>query len=126
MLYIYVAGPVTGVPDYNRKLFFAIKKYLSWFKDVVVVTPTEMALELKEIIGLEIDEILWNQFMSYSIAQIAGFDVVVFTENYYLSAGCLMEEMTCKKMGIERYYLHDFPGIEQEIVKKYGGDYDQE
>lgn len=77
---MYIAGPMTGLPDYNRAAFFAAAR---WIKDNTEFVPIHTAWMES---GFED-----RQYMAMSIHLLASCDAMVLLPGWRESKGVAME-----------------------------------
>lgn len=79
---LYVAGPMTGYPDYNYKAFNEAER---WLREhgYEVLNPTSNDI-LKD--GLE-----WDDALRRSIVQVIQADGIAVLRNWQMSAGAALE-----------------------------------
>lgn len=97
---IYIAGPMTGLPDLNRAEFDKAERYLrSSFKDCVIYNPIEKAK-------------LWGWTEKTSLRHIADTlnSYIVSSDSIYMlrgwkeSKGATAEHAVAKWIGLEIIY----------------------
>lgn len=77
---IYIAGKMTGLPDYNRTEFNLKEKYLEW-KGHIVLNPARHPLGLDR-----------EYYMSHAYIDIDHCDAVYFLDGWERSEGARMEK----------------------------------
>lgn len=77
---LYVAGPMTGYPDYNYKAFDEAER---WLRDhgYEVLNPTSN----------KPDDPTWDNYMRASIVQVTQADGIAVLRNWQGSAGAVLE-----------------------------------
>lgn len=83
---VYLAGPMTGIPDYNRNAFFAAEKQLQDMGYTVLnpaYTPD----------GLEYDD-----YLSIGFAMLDCSDAIVLLRGWERSEGAALELQRAKSM----------------------------
>ena len=94
-LLIYIAGPMTGIPEYNRPAFNAAAKSLKE-RGATVINPAT---------NFGGDQTLTHaQYMRYSIHQLLVVDAVYMLNNWEFSEGAVCEHTIAKSLGLEIYY----------------------
>lgn len=102
---VYISGPMTGLPDYNRTAFFAAEK---WLKEqgAIVLNPAYSPD------GLPSHE----AYMTIALAMLRVAQFVFLLPNYRNSKGVAMELELAKEMGIPICHAsdHAVPGVTVE------------
>lgn len=77
---LYVAGPMTGYPDYNYPTFRLAEQ---WLRDhgYEVLNPTSN----------KPDDPTWDNYMRASIVQVTQADGIAVLRNWQMSAGAALE-----------------------------------
>jgi hypothetical protein len=93
---VYIAGPISGMPDYNRQAFadMADKLRRSGFD---AVNPHETCSG----IVADNDKDLWAKCMKADIKQLMDCDYIMLLPGWNKSKGCRIEIALCKELGIE-------------------------
>jgi len=98
---IYIAGPMTGLPEYNRPAFNAAAAQIRemWRcteLPTIVINPTR---------NYGGDQTLTHvQYMRYSIHQLLIVDAVYMLNNWQFSEGACCEHTIAKSLGLDIYY----------------------
>lgn len=96
---VYVAGPISGMPDYNRVAFAVMTDKLrkAGFE---VVNPHETCRSIvAEHEGTEKE--LWIKCMRADIKQLMDCDYITLLPGWERSKGCRIEIALCKELGLE-------------------------
>ncbi len=88
MAKVYIAGPMTGLPDYNRPAFFAAADELVNGGD----TPLNPAILP--------DGLSQADYMAICIAMLQRADSIVMLENWERSEGARAELSLAQKLGL--------------------------
>lgn len=86
---VYIAGPMTGLPDYNRPAFNAAAKILSQCGEIVLnpaVLPDGMRHE---------------EYMTICLAMVEVCDAVMLLPGWEQSVGAQMEHKRARELGKE-------------------------
>lgn len=96
---VYIAGPISGVPDYNVVAFASMADKLrkAGFE---VVNPHETC---REIVAQHegTDKELWVKCMKADIKQLMDCDYITLLPGWERSKGCRIEIALCKELGLE-------------------------
>lgn len=76
---VFIAGPMTGLPDFNRPAFFAAAEYLE-AKGCIVLNPAVLP-----------DGLTHDGYLRITLAMLAEAQVVVFLPGWMESKGARME-----------------------------------
>lgn len=92
---IYISGPITGMPDLNRKAFSAMAAKI---RDAghIPVNPHEVCAHLSETAT-------WADYMRLDIKAMMDCDAVAFLPGWWESRGACVEERLAIDLGIKRY-----------------------
>ncbi len=92
---IYIAGPMTGLPDYNRPAFYEAAK--SWEEQgYAVLNPA--------VPDKSLDDSDWVGYMRRSLQNLLVCDKVVFLPGWELSRGARLEHQIAQALEMEIYY----------------------
>lgn len=89
---IYIAGPMTGMPNFNREAFFRKQMSLrlgGW----TVISPHVLPSGLKD-----------TNYMDICLAMVRSADAVYMLSNWERSQGAYCEYVLAKKLGLDIYY----------------------
>lgn len=86
---VYISGPMTGLPDYNRPAFFTAEKYLK-SQGAVVLNPAYSPDGLPD----------HSSYMRIALAMVAEAQCVFLLPDWEQSKGVAMELELAKSMGI--------------------------
>lgn len=78
---VYVAGPMTGLPDYNYPAFEAAVAQLE-AAGFEVVSPTE---------GGQVDGWAWEDYLRRGLGQLLGCEAVAILDGWHRSRGARVE-----------------------------------
>lgn len=84
---IYIAGPMTGLPEFNRPAFFKEADFLS--SDCIVLNPATLPSNLSQ-----------GQYMDICFAMIRAADRLVMLHGWEKSEGAVAEYHYAKKLGL--------------------------
>lgn len=89
---IYIAGPMTGLPNYNREAFF--RKQMSLRLDGwAVISPHVLPSGLTQ-----------SNYMDICLAMVRSANAVYMLRNWEKSSGAYCEHALAKKLGLDIYY----------------------
>ena len=98
---IYIAGPMTGIEDYNRAAFDrAAKQIKQMWKGTAL--PTTVINPARNYGGYQ--GLTHARYMRYSIHQLLIVDAVYMLNNWELSEGATVEHTIAKSLGLDIYY----------------------
>ena len=86
---IYIAGPMTGLPDYNRPSFNAAAKILSQCGEIVL-NPAVLPDGMKH-----------EEYMTICLAMVEVCDAVMLLPGWEQSVGAQMEQKRARELGKE-------------------------
>ena len=86
---IYIAGPMTGLPDYNRPAFNAAARILSQNGEIVL-NPATLPEGMKH-----------HEYMTICLAMIEVCDQVMLLPGWEKSVGAQMEQKRARELGKE-------------------------
>lgn len=101
---IYIAGPMTDLPDFNFPAFndmAAILRGLGYH----VENPAEHGV----VEGAE-----WADYLRYDIARLATCEALVLLPGWRNSRGALLEVHIAKALGIQIMFAEDFSRLDAE------------
>lgn len=105
----YLAGPMTGYPEYNYPAFEDAKRALE-NSGLKIVSPHEAAWpENAESMG---EEQLWRLMMEATNRMLARCDGIILQKGWPRSSGCRIELQHALENGWPIYYYHDFQLID--------------
>lgn len=89
---IYISGPITGVPDYNRRAFQTAED-LIWEAGYTPVNPHKLP-PLADV------ELPWEDYLKKDLRELLLCDAVVLLEGWSGSRGALLEIQVSRAVGI--------------------------
>lgn len=90
---LYVAGPMSGLPDFNRAAF-SIAAFNLRSAGYLVINPADNEIEQPN------SDDAWQQYMRLSISQIAVADGVAYLPGWPQSRGASLEIFLATQIGI--------------------------
>ena len=94
---IYIAGPMTGLPDYNRKAFSeASEKLKQDFANAAIINPAENFGG-----NLNLD---YATYMRMSIYQVLTADMIYMLSGWMESRGAILEHRIAELLKISIIY----------------------
>lgn len=94
-LTVYIAGPMTGLPEHNYPAFFHMEKYLNSMGYNHVINPATIAN------GDTTKE--YSFYIRESLKLISKAEFVIFLDNWQKSKGARLEKHCADSMGIPCY-----------------------
>lgn len=94
---LYVAGPMTGLPDFNYPAFHAAAASLRAL-GYRVENPAENRL---------VDGSAWEAYMRSGITQLMRCDAIVLLPGWEKSRGATIEHTLAGQLGMPRLHLHE-------------------
>jgi hypothetical protein len=94
---VYIAGPMSGLPEYNYPAFHAAAAMLRG-KGYTVINPAELDD------GNKNQDKPWEWWMKRSLAQMMQADVIYMLEGWEDSFGALIEHDLARKLNMRRHY----------------------
>lgn len=107
---LYIAGPMTGLPDFNYPAFFAAEEQL---KAAGYETENPARNELSE--DRPADEPMWLGFMRMSLVQISRVDGLALLPGWQNSSGAKLEEHIGQGLKLHVRYLETW--LRPEMVE---------
>ena len=103
---VYIAGPMTGYPDYNKPAFYQAENYLRAQGHRFIRSPVvhEASLPYKTLIDL-------------GLKVLKDCDVIFMLTGWYKSRGARLEHLYAVTVGLEIIYqdeIQDFKGENHE------------
>ncbi|EHX2262820.1 DUF4406 domain-containing protein [Salmonella enterica] len=89
MSVIYIAGPMTGKLNFNRKKFIETATHL-WAEGHTVLNPAMLP-----------DGLAYEHYMDIGFAMLRGADEIYLLDGWQHSAGATAEHALAKKLGLE-------------------------
>ena len=98
---IYIAGPMSGLPNYNKEAFDSAAKQI---KQMWICTNLPRVV-INPASNFGGDQTLTHaQYMRYSIHQLLIVDAVYMLNNWQFSDGAQAEHTIAKSLGLDIYY----------------------
>ena len=94
---IYLAGPITGIPEHNKPEFDRVAMKLRYL-GYKVVSPVEMD-------GNDFSK-PWEWYMRRDLKILIDCDAVFFLQGWNLSKGAKIENYLAKALNIPRFCAH--------------------
>lgn len=95
---VYIAGPMTGMPDFNFPAFNAEAAFLRNL-GFTVENPAENTLPADST---------WETYLKAALRQMLTCDAVVFLPGWLGSRGARLEMFLAKKMDMDLFLSSDF------------------
>lgn len=92
---VYIAGPMSGLPDENRKSFHVVDVKLS-NKGIAVLNPALLPDGLEQ-----------SEYMDICCAMVRSVDMVFMLKGWQNSEGAMAEYHLAKKLGKKIIYQED-------------------
>lgn len=98
MQLIYISGPMSGLPDYNRGAFRAIARDIA--NAEIGMCPVHTAW-MEDGAG-------YDTYMDVALHLLMKCDAILFLDGWEKSAGALAEKELAKRFGLTHYYERPF------------------
>ncbi len=86
---VYIAGPMTGRPDNNRKIFAAAERYLKYRYNCRVLNPARQA-----------DGLSYCEYMALAMQDLDKATAIVLLPGYIASTGANVERAVARRIGL--------------------------
>ncbi|SPW34042.1 Uncharacterised protein [Edwardsiella tarda] len=97
MSVVYIAGPMSGIEDFNRPAFHEMAQALR-AEGHTVLNPAELPDGLTEA-----------QYMQIGLAMLHCADVIYLLQDWLHSSGARAEKALAEKLGLEMYFQVVYP-----------------
>lgn len=94
---IYLSGPMTGYPDYNRPAFFAAEQALSTLLDAEFINPARLDSQAKP-------EWQWEDYMRAALRGMLGACTIYMLNGWENSRGAKIELELANELGMTVMY----------------------
>lgn len=101
---IYIAGPMTGLPEFNFPAFNDMASILRGL-GYHVENPAEHGV---------VDGAEWGDYLRYDIARLATCEALVLLPGWRHSRGALLEVHIANALGIQIMFAEDFSRLDAE------------
>lgn len=99
---IYIAGPMSGLPEFNHPAFFEAEARLAFaHKGARIINPARNDIGSWD--GMSKEQI-WQAFIRISVKQIAESDMIYMLEDWQLSEGATIEHSLAAILGLATAY----------------------
>lgn len=98
---VYIAGPITGLPDLNRQAFADEFNRLAATNEYFPVNPHHVPDPKTSLTG----DALWQYYMRECVKLLADCDIARFLPGWQNSRGACVEHRLALELGIECQYL---------------------
>lgn len=88
MIGVYIAGPMTGLPEFNRPAFYSAAAKLNSIEGVYAINPAVLPDCMPD-----------GKYLPICMAMIEAADAVYMLEGYELSIGARAERLYAKRQG---------------------------
>lgn len=105
---VYIAGPMTGIAEYNFPAFHAAAAELT-AQGLTPVNPADHGL---------VEGAQWNDYLRYDIAQLATCEAIYFLSGWTASRGARLEHGLAQSLGMAMLFA---PGAETQPSPSTGG-----
>lgn len=108
---IYIAGPMTGKPDWNYPAFFDADEWLGSI-GIEAINPAKADGEtLAEALGqagaVDAPTKPWTEYLRQALVQVAGADGMLLLPGWQESKGARLEVHVAKQLGMPLYIERD-------------------
>jgi hypothetical protein len=104
---IYISGPVTGIPNLNKKAFCAAYREIARLKvrprlrDMKIINPLHIGARLRSYFNLHFAHPpQWSDYMRACVKKLMDADCVYFLSGWAESEGASVERYIAKRLGI--------------------------
>lgn len=97
---VYIAGPITGNPDYMKQ-FDEAEKLLSQNNYLSVVNPAKLSAMLPE-------DFKWHEYMEVGLELLRHCDAIYMLDGWNKSEGAKVEFYMAKNSGKRIYFKNPF------------------
>lgn len=87
---MYIAGPMSGLPEFNHPAFFAAEELLREYNSEELMTIINPARNVVDTAGLTKDEI-WEAYMKISREQVRSANLLYLLDGWENSKGAVEE-----------------------------------
>lgn len=96
---VYISGPMTGLPNFNREAF-----------DVAAVDLEAMGYQVANPASVSIENGTWGQYMREDLVMLLRCDAVLALPGWRKSRGARIEIGLAKKLGMR---IYDYPSLRE-------------
>lgn len=89
---VYIAGPITGIPNDNREAFYEAQKILELLGFAVI-----NVFEIQK--GQDMSKWTWINYILFDLPYLAQCDLVFFLKGWEKSYGAIIEMLVAFKLG---------------------------
>lgn len=98
----YIAGPMTGYPEWNHPAFYAMAEKLR-AAGHAVICPAELHEASHDV--------PWHWYLRRDLAELVKCDRIVLLPGWWESRGARLEHYVAKQLGLEVIYPHDIESL---------------
>lgn len=95
---VYIAGPMSGLPNHNYPAFFAAEELIE-AQGFSVVNPARLHTSMHEA---------WEHYMKVDISHLVTCDYLVLLEGWENSRGANLEKYIAEQLGLQVFEIHMF------------------
>lgn len=108
---IYIAGPMTGKPDWNYPAFFEAEEWLGSI-GIEAINPAKadgdtLAEALGQAGAVDAPTKPWTEYLRQALVQVAGADGMLLLPGWQESKGARLEVHVAKQLGMPLYIERD-------------------
>lgn len=101
---VYISGPITHIPNYNKDAFIEAETYLH-SKGYFTINPLRMNNVINDMNEIILkDEKPREYYLKRDIIKLLDCNYIYFLENWEKSKGAKLEKYIADELGIERIY----------------------
>jgi hypothetical protein len=108
---IYIAGPMTGIKDFNFPLFFETENKLKELGhetlNPAANDSTDLETAIKDAISSSTNGTSWSTYLRRDLGSLVLSDAVCVLQGWQTSKGASLEVYVAKALGIPLYILRD-------------------
>jgi len=103
---IYISGPISGMPDRNKKIFQMAQNEIASLcktikkEKVKIINPVKLGLKLDKVFARNGKEPTWADYMRACIKELCNATHVLFLTNWVNSDGATLERYIAKRLSI--------------------------
>jgi hypothetical protein len=104
---VYISGPVTGIPNGNKKAFSRASSDIARLKrnpslrDMKIINPLHIGRRVEKAFAAKNAEPAWSDYMRACIKKLCGADCIYFLKGWNASTGARAERYIALMLGIQ-------------------------
>ncbi len=113
---IYVAGPMTGLPDHNFPAFFEVAERLEAIGHTPINPADHDGATLEEAIANQHSLGDWTAYMKRDIPRLVACDAVYLMDGWKSSKGATLEHFIAEELGMPFFSSREMPPEVRPVV----------